>query len=676
MRSRRGLLLVLLLVLLAALAAPHPASACGGPDSADVDLPLEPIAVRSGRWLYPWDGWESSAHPVTYFLYAFAARDPALYAALDRELGLAAEGSPELALADPVAPGTTAFHAALQRGDLGAADTAARATVEAILDLPAPLAEPYGEELRLAVEFIELRPRLTGADPAGVAAWFSSTAAPMTLPTSLRAAAEVRGAGVPKAPPGASNPRAASLRWRMLGQALHDGIPDGWTAPEIAKAAAAAGDPGFGHLHQQLESWLHDYPGHPLADFVRLKQVRLDYLAGDADGAWARLLEMYPRHPARVANELRFLTKQGVTPAKLPANLPTEARVGLLNTYPLDEDAWASLWGQAEAARAANQPWGLAVQEKLLVGLLDQDASDAGTDAPRRPLPPGFPSTAAAPSATWAKARMLLMAARPAGAATPDFLAQVALVDARDPDLPAVLAHVALGRGDWLGAIRTPGLDPAAVQYLVRVLAPEDVVRQLVDDADAGIRWEARLGIASRELASTGDWATAARWLDPVDPERAALWRRLGAEARVQTPAGVLAYARDLRASGGSVFVGNSYEDVVWYRSLPYSRAPEGWNSHPDFPALAEWPATEAWLKRSFATWYALGAYATWLEMLPGRPKDAAYTQAMTVLAEADATYNVLLNYGSGEYYAWASVLPTSEPARDIRRVGKVLRAK
>jgi hypothetical protein len=110
---------------------------------------------------------------------------------------------------------------------------------------------------------------------------------------------------------------------------------------------------------------------------------------------------------------------------------------------------------------------------------------------------------------------------------------------------------------------------------------------------------------------------------------------------------------------------------------LPYSRAPDGWNSHPDFPELSEWPATEAWLKRSFATWYALGAYARWLDMLPaGRQSGATYTEAMKVLAEADATYNVLLNYGSGEYYAWGSILPTSQPAQDIRRVGRVLKAK
>lgn len=673
MRSRRGSLLV----LLAALAAPRPASACGGPDSVDVDLALEPIAVRSGQWLYPWDGWETSALPVTRFLYPLAVDDPPLYAALDRDLGVARDGAPDLAFPDPVAPSTAAFQAALQRGDLRAADTAARATVEAILDLPAPLAEPYGEDLRLAVEFIELRPRLAGADRAGVAAWFASTSAPITLPASLRAAAEVRAAGVPTTAPSPANPRAASLRWRMLLQALHDGVPDGWTAPEIAAAAAAAGDPRFGRLHKQLDTWLHDYPGHPLADLVRLKKVRLDYLAGDADGAWALLVEMYPRHPARVANELRFLTMQGATPRDLPANLPLALRVGLLNTHPLEPEAWGEAWRKAEDARAANQPWGLAVQEKLLVGLLDLDAADGGTDAPRRPLPPGFPATAAAPSATWAKARMLLMAARPAVAATPDFLAQVALVEARDPDLPAALAHVALGQGDWVRAIRTPGLDPAAVQYLVRVLAPEDVVQQLVDDADANIRWEARLGVASRELASTGDWANAARWLDPVDPSRASLWRELGAAASDRTPAGVLAYARELRESGGSVFVGNAYDDVLWYRSLPYSRAPEGWNAHPDFPALAEWPATEAWLKRSFATWYALGAYARWLDMLPaGRPRGAAYTEAMTVLAEADATYNVLLNYGSGAYYAWGSVLPTSAPAKDIRRVGRVLRAK
>ena len=85
---------------------------------------------------------------------------------------------------------------------------------------------------------------------------------------------------------------------------------------------------------------------------------------------------------------------------------------------------------------------------------------------------------------------------------------------------------------------------------------------------------------------------------------------------------------------------------------------------------------TDSWLKRSFATYEALDAYAQWLDRLDGATLDAAhYQEAWAVLAEADATYNTLLNLGSSDRFAWSALAPQSPPAVTIRRVGKALRA-
>ncbi len=673
-------MLSLLTLLALAVLTPSPAEACGGPDSRELDLPLQPVSARANVWLDPWDGEADNPEPVTRFLYAFRAANPDLYAALDGantmgamdHVGAAESVVPPAAGSFPeqVMPATDHFHAALAKGDYNAANTAAVAMVKAILDLPATLAEPYGEQLRLAVEFIEVRPTLTGVPADAVAAWFANThASAIGLPVPLAAVAAVRSTAMQAAKPDRASPRAASLRWLAIRQALKVGVPDGWSADDIATAAAKTGDPGFSSLQSQLDGWLRDYPDHPLADLARLKKVRLYYLAKDPDNAWKLLIAMYPRHPARVANELRFLTMQGSIPANLPVGTPPEALVGLLDSHPLDANQWTTLWGRAQAAKG--QPWALPVEEKLLLQLVDGPADD--------PLPAAFPAVAAAPSQTWAKLRLLVLAARPALSTSADFAAQLALIDAKDPLLPPIIAHVALARHDWVGAIRTPGLAPASVQYLIRVLAPEDELKKLADDPDKTIRWEVRLSLASRQLSRNGDWNAGAAMLEPVDPARAVLWRDAGKLAASNDPKQVLAYARFLRANGGMIFVGNGYEDVVWYRSLPVSGPPEpgAIYNHAGVTPTDEWAATDAWLKRSFSTYYALGAYARWLDLLPpGHPRGSALTDDYKVLAEADTTYNLLLNYGSGDYYAWARALPGSQPAKDVRRVGRVIRAK
>lgn len=616
---KRALVVLSLLLSSAALA-------CGGPDSAHLTEALEPASSHVDAWLYSGaEGWEWEPLPVTRFLYAFPVSD--------------------VEATDPA----RAFRDALAVGDLDAADRAARAIVEAVMDAPAS-DESYQEELRLAVEFIEVRPTLDKTPKPAIAAWFASTSASTTgLPSALQAIAPVRvlGASGKAIKLDAKHPRAASLRWLALREALKTDIPNGWTREELRAAAPK----GFGGLMAQTDAWLRDFPDHPLADYVRLKKLRLLYLSDDEDAAWALLLEMYPRHPDRVAAEMRFLVLQGLTSSTLdPLAIPLEVALGNAESRPLSNREWDVLWRKTEVEPDA--AWALAAQERLLLLAYRERRSGAAS------LPDAFPAKPAAPSETWAKLRLgaVMLDGRADDAAK-----QLALLDPKDAMVAPLTARLHLDRGAWADAIRTPGLDPAAARYLIRIAAPHEVAAALIDDPDPALRWEARLTVATRKLAKDGDWDAGARLLAAVDSDRATRWHQAGALSRASGQEATLAYARFLRDNGGQLLAGNDYDDVLFYRSLPEPQSPE----------------TVAWLTRSFSTWYAVGAYAKWLDRVDvARVSGGELARARQVLDEADRTYNTLLNYGSGEYYAWGSVLPTSEPAVTIRRVGKALRAK
>jgi hypothetical protein len=619
--------------------SPH-AVACGGPDWADVRAAMRPGHEHVLASLYPWE--EEAVVPVTRFLHGLRPTDPALYTALDEAL----IGAPFDA--DPggyVGRATAAMRSALAAGDLDAARVAAEAAVEAIMDLPSPLAGEHGPALRLAVEFIEVRRLLTPS--LSVAAWFSR----LDAPPPDAAWARVRHADLAALPADPRHPRAASIRWRQLQEALRVGIPDGWS-PEDLRAAAPQ---GFGALQAQLDAWLRDFPRHSLADLARLKKVRLHYLAGEDAEAWALLLELYPRHPARVANELRFLIRQGHVPSDLDlAAHPDALAASLAPLVPWDPAAWDTLWTRATAPSA----WGLAAQERLLLAAVTARAGG-------HPLPAAFPSTAAAPSETWARLRLgaLLADGRDA-----DALAQLALLP-DDALMPPIRANLHLRAGDLAAAAATPGLDVDAARYLLRILATDAEVEALIDHPVLG--WDARVDLATRRLAVTGDWAQGAALLDPVDPERAARWREAGRLSANRSPAGLLATARFLRANAGELFIRADYDERVWYRALPSltDPTPDLW---PDQPERAA-----AWLRRSFATWRALQAYAAWLATLDvDRLRGRRLREARAVLDEADAAYNLLLNYGSWDGYAWGAIVRTSDEAHTIRTVGAALRAR
>lgn len=645
----------LLALIAAALSAPA-ALACGGGEYANLDDALTPAVSHVDTWLFA-DAWMGGeADPLTDFLYTASAQDPALFDALNKAYGW--EPAPAFPGAVDKADGV--FHAALVRGDYDGALNAAKEVVEGVLDLPVVLAESHTEQLRLAVEFIEVRGSLGNAAPAAVAAWFASTTASTAgVPAQLSAIAAVRTTTPEQAAKltQVKHVRAASVRWLAIRHALQTGIPNGWSAEDIRTAAPG----GFGALDAQLDAWLRDFPTHPLADYARLKKVRLAYLAGKNDAAWTLIADQYTRHPARAADELRFLYAQGALPsADVVRKLPPELAAGLVVDVPVGDATWNALWQQTEAHKDA--PWAVRVQERLMLAALK-----AVAESPTAGLPSAFPAAAARPSDAWMRIRTaaLMQAGR-----FDDARAQLKLAPA-EPFYAPLSAQLALEAGDWVSAIRTPGLDGDAMRYLVRVLAPVEVLQQLVDDPDVGIRWEARVSIASRQLADTRDWAAGAALLEPVDAERAALWRKADALSKGTSFKKRVAFARFLASNGGHLLMNNDHGDVVWYRSLPFSAPYQEGAYAPDRAGLHilpadEWAATEAWLKRSFSTWYAVNVYADALAS-GGRSAGVAGGQA---LQAADTSYNTLLNYGSGDYYAWASILPDSAAAHKIRDFG------
>ncbi|MCA9491918.1 MAG: hypothetical protein KC621_18425 [Myxococcales bacterium] len=588
--------------------------ACGGADRAELDAPLIPPKVHLDRWLWQYDGWEQIDHPVTRFRYTLP---------------------PE----EHDTPSLDVFHAALGAGDRAAAHAAAMGVVEAVLDRTAREAEDVADLLREPVEYLEIEPSLGAVSDADLAAAFTGG---RVAPGLLSRSAEVRGLDPTKADALlAAHPdhvRAGSLRWLALRDHTRTGIANGWSASEIA---AATPPETRDALYEEIASWLRDFPDHPLTDVVRLHELRVRYLLGDGDGAWGVLLPMFERHPDRVADQMQFLLRQGVAPPQdldLEA-LPLDLALALLPWATPDAERWDRLWAKAST---------LSEQERLLYVASGHEST--------------FPSEPAAPSETWARLRLRALLASDR---REEAWAQTERMR-DDPTVGPVRAWIELTRGDWDTALREPGFDRT---YLTWVLAPDEVLRGLVDDPELGR--DARFALALRGHDERRGLRRGARLLEPVDPERAALWREGAPLSRRRDAEAELAWARWLVAHAGKVY---GDLDQVWYRSLPITQPGQPLSRAPGLPLGPdeEWAATSAWLRSSFATWEALQAYAAWLDADPAERGD---TPVMEVVREADVAYNALLNYGSWDHYAWAAIVVDSDAAKSIRRAGKAARA-
>ncbi|WP_295587289.1 hypothetical protein [uncultured Lamprocystis sp.] len=538
---------------------------------------------------------------------------------------------------NPVAADLDAMDRALVVGGTPSARQAARQAIDRLLSLPAPLAAPWGESMRRAVEFLEIEPALGDTDPGLAADALAGTAAiggtPLLDQTlAIRAAPFDQAAATLARFP--DSPRRPSLELAALRNRMTAEIGVGWpgkiqgTTPETWAGLRAA-----------HEDWLARYPEHPLADLARLQTLRVLYLQGDGAAAWDLLLGLYPRRPARALWEMRHLIRNGLRPqgldlAALPDPVLASALLG--QVAPPSPAQWNALWRRSEAAAGA--PWAINLQERLLLAA----ASDPG-----RGLPDAFPSQPARPSELWAQLRTLALIRV---GRHPAALRQAERLDpTEDPRSADVLATALVDTGQVIRAATLPALDQSIAAYLLRVAADDTSLAALAkgDGPRAALAAEA---LACRRLGD-GDWAAGARVLDAAAPApaQAALWRAAGRYAADRTPAGRLALARWLLGQEGKLF-------------LP---VPARGNSNPGDPEppKAQQARLDEWARRCGERQRALDAYGAALAGLdPGAP------EAVAALAEADRLYNKLLR--------WDPLFSEGRAARQIRAAGKGIRAQ
>jgi hypothetical protein len=622
---------------------------CGGPESYPIDAPLvKPHAYLES--LLATDYATGQRREEIRFLYPFKLARP-------REVA----GLWSLAYLDPFAPAESVavgkFHRtdsgaldqALAKGDVAMAEAEAQRIVAEVLDMPAIMGDSNQPAFRRAIEFLELRSRLTGVPAARVAAVYDSLAAPVR---SLARADMPRYAEAHPA-----DPRIASLRFVALEEARKREIPNGW--PEEIRQQMTP--EGWRRLEELHDGWLRDFPHHPLADLVTLSRLRLFYFEEQTGRAWQVLLGMYPRHLPRLLAEMRFLiTNGGDTPVLdsvvLRPDLDPVLRTAVLGELPattLTPDQWNRLW-ELSAAHI-KEPWAINLEERLLQKVVEQPES--------LPFPKGFPTGPANPSGLWGYLRLLAL--------TQTRHTEQALEQGKSlkptEEVAAVMAKLYLGRGEWTRATTVPGLEPHARRYLLWVMAPDSALGRVAAGSDSAAH-EARLVEATRRVRQDG-WAAGARVLEAHEPDAAAIWHRAGALASDTSLDGRLAYARFLRDQAGRLYLG---KDIVWYRSVSYrldlltaARAQEFDTGLPWRPT-EESEAIHRHLLESSAEYEALRGFAEYLNRAPAGSRDYS-----TALKEGDRLYNTLLNWGQSQTSFWSSYLPHSPEAAAIRKAGK-----
>ncbi|HUQ84418.1 MAG TPA: hypothetical protein VM076_24910 [Gemmatimonadaceae bacterium] len=405
---RRRVVLPLALVLVSV-----PAYPCGGPGADIIDRPLVPVETFLNR-IYCEDEFEhvtreqfrmldplrrqmaDSVADVYGWAYVAGANSYSPYEAPDSVIT-----RHDRELLGPV-------RAAIARGVYPEAAAAARSAVEAVLDQPAGLAVGYSEVLRTAVEFLDVAPRLTAADRDAAARYFAAGPASRTalgtsglLPVVLRDALEVRALSRESAAAYADvhprSPRAASLRFVGLQEAMRTGIPNGY-AFNIKDSVPPARWAALESLH---DDWLRRYASHPMADYVRLSRGRLNFFKGDGAAAWNALLGMYPRHRQRVLAEMRYLTQHQIHPPTLDdPRIDWPLRTALVAFDAVSEAQWNKYWRAADAN--ATQPWAAAMQERLLYHAVVMAE-------PLKRLPSEFPKSTRAPTPLWASLRLVAL---------------------------------------------------------------------------------------------------------------------------------------------------------------------------------------------------------------------------------------------------------------------------
>jgi len=605
------------LVLLAALAlsldAPRPALGCGGPYYADLGV-MGPVTATVQAMVTPdeyWATWGNAERPELRFLHPFVKERP-------KEIQPLWDFSHE-GVTQSSGPSLGGFEQAIRDGDLQRAETEARAVVDAIYAMPPVPAASEGATLARAVDFLELRPRLAGKPRVDVQKWFVGAGAdPSRLPKSLRSA------------------RKPSLDLEAIEADFRAKIPDGYS-DVIQKSVKPA---VFARFDQRLASWTKQHPQHVLADRARLFRVRVRYFAGDTEGAWQVLFDLYPRRLPRVLAEMRYLLVQGrppsaqqldaLTDGPLVAALASQQRITASRF-----DKWWKLSGTAP--RSA---WSVSLQERLLLWAV------TGT---KGPLPATFPAQADNPTPLWGKLRLAaLIRARRLSEAR----AQLRSL-APDAEQARLGAQYFLARGRADLAAQLPALDADSRSYLLRVMVSDRGLATTAKSKDAGIARAARFERAVR-LVGKRKWKTAAALIARDDPARAKKWERV---AELAARHDDLALARYLARHHGELL----YDaDTGFYRAA--STRFDGLGNAPEAAAIRRS------FERSSERWLALEAYVRWLD------KHASDRSARDVLAEADGVYNLLVNWAGGDTFLWGRVAQSSPVVAKLRAVGRRIR--
>lgn len=440
---------------------------------------------------------------------------------------------------------------------------------------------------------------------------------------------------------GVIDPVAAAELWAVE-QALVAGIPNGWSG-DVQRSFKPADAQA---LERRIDAWVSKHRAHPLAGYAELWKVRTRYFSGQSEAAWEVILKAPPSLRVRALAEARYLLLQGLRPsAAQEAALSDVAWVAAL-TQPerIDEASFAKWWALSEAERGRKASVNL--QERLLHW--------AATRPQGTKLPPSFPRDARAPSPFWVEMRAaaLLRSGDTAGA-----LAQLAMLPSTEPGRANLEANAELAAGHPERAAQVAGLDADAREYIVAVfVATPELERSARGTGPLGAVARRELGL---RVGAAGDFRKAAAIIEKDDASRAASWRTIADLTAKKGPKARLELARHLAGHAGELF---AQPATHVYRAISVRHGSTAWPTESRELELA--------MARRTERYQALVAYVAWLEQHPKDP------EAQAALSEADATYNRLVNYAGSDTLFWGTTLPSSDLAKRLRAVGKIVRGK
>jgi hypothetical protein len=651
MISRKSLLPTVLLCI-ATVAYP-----CGGSEVYFVDGPLLQTRYLADRALSPMSDFERWPRDEVRFLPGLLRVDSAKFRALVGRAPYSPYAYLDSLTRPPVAtPHTMLLDAAWTRGDLAEATRAANDIVAGVMALPADMDSSRDAALLLAVETIELAPKLAGEPYASREAAFRRLSEPTHLkPVDSLALLLTRDP---------ASPRRASLEYAALRMAMRDRIPDG-SHDDLSKQVPAA---VWNGLHDMHRDWLSKYPTHPYAGLVKFSRLRLFFLSAQTDSAWNTAIALFAEYPARAAAEMRYLLVTGVQPPMrvlTDAHVPIELRTALIGNVTPSAADWDTLMRTASSARSAR--WATSLEERLLAVRVTDPNAGSG-------LPATFPDWRASAPPFWRYmwAANLVRAGRANDAVvftrTPITLRQDSLLAI---DAAMLSARIHMLRGDWASAVSVPLLDEWTRRYILRVLSPDSVARVLSASPARSIAREARLVLAMR-AAQVGRWDEAAAQVRSIDAGRAARYAQLGALSRdTVSNAGLLRFARAMSAAHGQLFFEATRFFYRGMMSRDYELSPERAESAAwDLPwtRADERRRMYAYLRNGAERYLALKLYASYL----GRD-GVTVVERRAAVRSADQLYRGLMASDPSratEGY-WADSLPRMPEAVVVRRAGR-----